>query len=119
MSNARVLRLEIPGFDMFLDDAVGHREELLGAGLGAGLSLVDLRGGDVVFLPVPAVVAVVQEQRLQVVHRVGELGLCRLCGFKLIEQRDQLRFLLRRKEGEDAFLGLVFALLLRFRPSAS
>ena len=46
---------------------------------------------------------------------MGELGLCRLCGFKLIEQRDQLRFLLRRKEGEDAFLGLVFALLLRFQ----
>ena len=68
-----------------------------------------------VFFPVLPVIAVVKENRLQIVHRMGKFSLGCLVFFKLIKERDQLCFLVIGKQRVDPLFCCVFPDFLRFQ----
>lgn len=106
---------QVPFPDLLADDAVDDLEEALGAEARLVLAAVDLAGRYAVRLPVGAVVAAVEHQRLEVVQRVRETGFRAAPVFEFIEHRDELRLLVVGQQGVDALLGGVLARLLRLQ----
>ena len=70
--------------------------ETLGAELRLALAAVDLLGGDLVLLPVITVIAVILEKRLKIVHGMGIFGVRCFAVLKLVEESDELIFLILR-----------------------
>ena len=64
------LLLQIPLFYVVLKDLIRHLIQFLRSQLRFSLSVIYLTGSHIVRPPVPAIVAVVQQQRLDIVHRV-------------------------------------------------
>ena len=62
--------------------------------------------------PVAALIGVVQQQGLEVIHGPGEAGLRRLAGLELLEQAPQLRLLILRQQTEDPLRRLFLPPLL-------
>ena len=54
--------------------------------------------------PVAATIAVIEDQRLEIIHRTGKFRLRRLEFLELIKKRRQLLFLFLRQNGKDALL---------------
>ena len=65
--------------------------------------------------PVAAAVAVVEQERLQIVHRVGKVRLGGLVGLKFVKNSHQPAFLVVRQERINALLCRVLARLLRLQ----
>ena len=68
------------------------------------LPLVYLRGDNAVLSPVVPIVIAVEDQRLEIIHRAGESGVCRLSCFELIKECCKFIFLVLRKYREYPFL---------------
>ena len=62
--------------------------------------------------PVTAVIAVIEQQGLKVIHGMGKPGLRRLPGLKFVKERHQLRRLVSGQHGVQLPLGRLLPLLL-------
>ena len=69
-SSMGLLLLQITLFYVVLKDLIRHLIQFLRSQLRFSLSVIYLTGSHIVRPPVPATVAVVQQQRLDIVHRV-------------------------------------------------
>ena len=61
---------EIPKPDMFLQNFIDHFKKFQGSVFCFVLSCINLLGTDTVFSPVASAIAVIEHQRLQIVHRM-------------------------------------------------
>ena len=67
-------------------------------------------------LPVPSVIAVIQDERLEIIHAVGKFRFRRLVLLEFIEDRRKFLFLVFGKKGKYPLFGSVFARFLCGQP---
>ena len=87
----------MPFRDMLSDDLIRHLIKLLRPEPGLPLARIDLPGMHPVCHPVAAIIAVIEEERLKIIHRSREPGLRSLSGLEFIKNRHELRFLVLRQ----------------------
>ena len=81
---------QIPFFDMLPNNMVRYLfKQLFRSQARLSLPAVDLFCGHSMLLPVPAVIAVVQDQRLQVIHSVSKFCFRRLIFLKFIKEGNE------------------------------
>ena len=97
------LFLEAALGDVLLEDAVGQLVQLFRAEAALSLAAVDLLGVHIMLRPVAAAVRVVEQERLEIVHRVRKMRLRGLVGLEFIEDRAE-RLLLRSYDKYHAMI---------------